>query len=88
MWFRWRCFCWWGFYFYDTILDNKELREEDGSNIENVEEALANAVYHKAYDVREPIEVRVEKDKIEIGKNCCKVFEGIKRKGNDRERRT
>ena len=31
-----------------------------------IEESLANAVYHKAYDVREPIEVRVEKDKIEI----------------------
>lgn len=28
--------------------------------------SLANAVYHKAYDVREPIEVRIEKDKIEI----------------------
>lgn len=31
-----------------------------------IEEALANAVYHKGYDVREPIEVRVEPDKIEI----------------------
>ena len=31
-----------------------------------LEEALANAVYHKAYDVREPIEVRIEDDKIEI----------------------
>lgn len=31
-----------------------------------LEEALANAVYHRAYDVREPIEVRVEADKIEI----------------------
>ena len=31
-----------------------------------IEESLANAVYHKAYDVREPIEVRIEKDKIEI----------------------
>ena len=31
-----------------------------------IEESLANAVYHKAYDIREPIEVRIEKDKIEI----------------------
>ena len=31
-----------------------------------IEESLANAVYHKAYDVREPIEVRIEKNKIEI----------------------
>ena len=31
-----------------------------------LEEALANAVYHKGYDVREPIEVRVEKEMIEI----------------------
>ena len=31
-----------------------------------IEEALANAVYHKGYDEREPIEVRVEKDVIEI----------------------
>ncbi|MDO4848949.1 MAG: ATP-binding protein [Coriobacteriia bacterium] len=31
-----------------------------------VEEALANAVYHKGYDVREPVEVRVLPDRIEI----------------------
>ena len=31
-----------------------------------MEEALANAVYHRAYDIREPIEVRVEKEMIEI----------------------
>ena len=31
-----------------------------------IEEALSNAVYHRAYDVREPIEVRVECDRIEI----------------------
>lgn len=31
-----------------------------------IEEALANAVYHKGYDVREPIEVRIERNKIEI----------------------
>ena len=31
-----------------------------------VEEALSNAVYHKGYDVREPIEVRVEPDQMII----------------------
>ncbi len=31
-----------------------------------VEEALSNAVYHRAYDEREPIEVRVENDRMEI----------------------
>ena len=31
-----------------------------------VEEALSNAVYHKGYDVREPIEVRILPDRIEI----------------------
>lgn len=31
-----------------------------------IEEALSNAVYHKGYDVREPIEVRVLPDTIEI----------------------
>ena len=31
-----------------------------------LEEALANAVYHRAYDIREPIEVRVEREMIEI----------------------
>ena len=31
-----------------------------------MEEALSNAVYHRAYDKCEPIEVRVENDRIEI----------------------
>ena len=31
-----------------------------------IEEALANAVYHKAYDIREPIEVRVNRDTIDV----------------------
>jgi len=33
---------------------------------EAIEEALANAVYHKNYEIREPIEVRVLPDAIEI----------------------
>ena len=48
-----------------------------------VEEALANAVYHRAYDIREPIEVRVEKEMIEIvsfpGPDRSFTQEGLKR---------
>ena len=47
-----------------------------------VEEALSNAVYHRAYDEREPIEVRVEKDRIEIvsfpGPDRSVTIEGLK----------
>src|SRR6202007_2378418 len=31
-----------------------------------LEEALANAVYHKHYGQREPIEIRIQPDRIEI----------------------
>jgi ATP-dependent DNA helicase RecG len=31
-----------------------------------IEEALVNAVYHRSYEIREPIEVRVNPDRIEI----------------------
>ena len=31
-----------------------------------IEESLSNAVYHKGYDIREPIEVRILPDRIEI----------------------
>lgn len=48
-----------------------------------LEEALANAVYHRAYDIREPIEVRVEKEMIEIvsfpGPDRSVTQEGLKR---------
>ena len=47
-----------------------------------LEEALANAVYHRAYDIREPIEVRVEKNMIEIvsfpGPDRSVTQEGLK----------
>lgn len=47
-----------------------------------IEEALSNAVYHRAYDEREPIEVRVEKDRIEIlsfpGPDRSVTIEGLK----------
>lgn len=48
-----------------------------------LEEALSNAVYHRAYDVREPIEVRIENDKIEIvsfpGPDRSVTLEGLKK---------
>lgn len=48
-----------------------------------MEEALANVVYHRAYDIREPIEVRVEKEMIEIvsfpGPDRSVTKEGLKR---------
>ena len=41
-----------------------------------------NAVYHRAYDEREPIEVRVENDRIEIvsfpGPDRSVTIEGLK----------
>lgn len=47
-----------------------------------IEEALSNAVYHRAYDEREPIEVRVERDRIEIlsfpGPDRSVTLEGLK----------
>ena len=33
---------------------------------EAIEEALVNAVYHRSYEIREPIEVRVNPDRLEI----------------------
>ena len=49
---------------------------------EAIEEALSNAVYHKAYDEREPIEVRVEQDMIEIishpGPDRSVTLEGLR----------
>ena len=47
-----------------------------------IEEALANAVYHKGYDEREPIEVRVLPDRIQIvshpGADRSVTIEGLK----------
>ncbi len=47
-----------------------------------IEEALANAVYHKGYDEREPIEVRVLPDRIEIvshpGADRSVTLDGLK----------
>ena len=61
-------------YIRNTIITEQVVKSPDKAEVERffnypyaaVEEALSNAVYHKAYDEREPIEVRVEKDMIEI----------------------
>ena len=40
--------------------------EYDPARFQAVEEALANAVYHKSYEEREPIKVNIWADKMEI----------------------
>ena len=61
-------------YIQNSVIKEKIIKYPDRAEADRffnypyaaIEEALANAVYHKAYDVREPIEVRVEEDMIEI----------------------
>ena len=61
-------------YIGNNYIQRKIIKHPDRAEADHIynypyaalEEALANAVYHKAYDVREPIEVRIEEDKIEI----------------------
>lgn len=58
----------------NSIITKKIVKQSDRAEADWVfnypyaalEEALSNAVYHRAYDIREPIEVRVEKEMIEI----------------------
>lgn len=61
-------------YIQNSVIKEKVIKYPDHAEADRffnypfaaIEEALANAVYHKGYDVREPIEVRIGKDKIEI----------------------
>ena len=61
-------------YISNNYIQRKIIKYPDRAEADHIynypyaalEEALANDVYHKAYDVREPIEVRIEDDKIEI----------------------
>ena len=61
-------------YIQNTVIKERIVKHPDRAEADRyfnypyaaIEEGLSNAVYHKAYDVREPIEVRVEKNKIEI----------------------
>lgn len=78
-------------YIRNTIITEKIVKHPDKAEADRffnypfaaVEEALSNAVYHKAYDEREPIEVRVENDRIEIvsfpGPDRSVTVEALKR---------
>ncbi len=74
----------------NTIITQKVVKYPDRAEADRffnypyaaLEEALSNAIYHRAYDVREPIEVRVESDRIEIvsfpGPDRSVTKEGLK----------
>ena len=56
-------------YITEKVIKHPDRAEADrffNYPYEAIEEALANAVYHKGYDEREPIEVRILSDRIEI----------------------
>ena len=77
-------------YIKNVIITEKVVKHPDRAEADRffnfpyaaVEEALSNAVYHRAYDEREPIEVRVENDRIEIvsfpGPDRSVTMEGLK----------
>ena len=77
-------------YIGNVIITEKVVKHPDKAEADRfynypyaaVEEALSNAVYHRAYDEREPIEVRVENDRIEIvsfpGPDRSVTMEGLK----------
>lgn len=61
-------------YIKTNMLENKVIKYQDRAEADTVfnypyealEEALANAVYHRNYEIREPIEVRIEPEAIYI----------------------
>jgi len=61
-------------YIKNSIITEKIVKHPDRPEADRffnyplaaIEEGLSNAVYHRAYDIREPIEVRIENDVIEI----------------------
>ena len=77
-------------YIHNIIITEKVVKYPDRAEADRffnfpyaaVEEVLSNAVYHRAYDEREPIEVRVENDRIEIvsfpGPDRSVTIEGLK----------
>ena len=77
-------------YIRNTIITEKVVKHSDRAEADRffnypfaaIEEPLSNAVYHRAYDEREPIEVRVENDRIEIlsfpGPDRSVTLEGLK----------
>ena len=77
-------------YIRNTVITEQVVKYPDRAEADRffnypydaIEEALSNAIYHKAYDEREPIEVRVEKDMIEIishpGPDRSVTLEGLR----------
>lgn len=77
-------------YIRNTIITEKIVKYPERAEADRyfnypfaaIEEALSNAVYYRAYDEREPIEVRVENDRIEIvsfpGPDRSITIEGLK----------
>ena len=61
-------------YLRNMVLKEQVVKHEDRAEADRManypfaalEETLSNAVYHKGYDVREPVEVRVLPDRIEV----------------------
>lgn len=61
-------------YLRNTVVQEQVVKYPDRAEADRffnypydaLEETLANAVYHKGYDVREPVEVRVLPDRIEV----------------------
>lgn len=77
-------------YLLNNVVAEEVVKSDDGSPSERsynyppdaLREALANAVYHKGYDQREPVEVRVLPERIEIlshpGADRSITLEGLK----------
>lgn len=77
-------------YIRNTVIVEKVVKHPDRAEADRffnypfaaIEESLSNAVYHRAYDEREPIEVRIENDRIEIvsfpGPDRSITIEGLK----------
>ncbi|WP_295996154.1 RNA-binding domain-containing protein [uncultured Adlercreutzia sp.] len=77
-------------YLQNRVIEEHVIKRPDAAEADRyfnypyaaLEEALANAVYHKGYDVREPIEVRILPDRIEFlsfpGADRSISIEGLK----------
>ena len=77
-------------YIRNSVITEKVVKHPDRAEADRffnypyaaIEEALSNAVYHRAYDEWEPIEVRIENDRIEIvsfpGPDRSVTIEGLK----------
>ena len=61
-------------YIRNTVIEERILKIEGQAEAvrffnypyQAIEEALVNAIYHREYDIREPVEVRIMKDRIHI----------------------